>query len=87
MTDSPQVRARSGLRKAFRRIAPEIELDEIDPRADLREEADLDSVDAINLIVAIDEELGVEIPESDYDDVSTFETMIRYVADRLPEGS
>ena len=85
MTETKEARARSGLRKAFRRIAPEIDLDTIDPEAELREEADLDSVDAINLIVAIEEELGVDIPETDYDEIVTLEAMLRYVSDRLPE--
>ena len=85
MTESKDACARSGLEKAFRRIAPEIDLDTIDPEAELREEADLDSVDAINLIVAIEEELGVDIPEADYDEIVTLEAMLRYVSDRLPE--
>lgn len=87
MTDPREARARSGVRKAFRRVAPEIDIDRIDPRLDLREEADLDSVDAINLIVGIHEELGVDIPEGDYDEVATLGDMIRYVAERIgPEG-
>ncbi len=87
MTDSKDTRALSGLRKVFHRIAPEIDLDAIDHHADLREEADLDSVDAINLIVAIHKDLGVDIPEADYGEVATFEAMLRYVAERLPEGT
>ena len=41
MSGSKEARARSGLRKVLCRIAPEIDLDTIDPSAYLREEADL----------------------------------------------
>jgi acyl carrier protein len=84
MNDDARGRARSGVRNAFHRIAPEIDLDAVDPGADLLDEVDLDSVDVANLVVAIHEELGVDIPERDYDEVATLEAMIGYVADRLP---
>lgn len=87
MSDSTEARVRTGIQEAFRRIAPEIDLDTIDPAAELREEADLDSVDAINLIVLLDEKLGVEIPEADYDEIATLEGMIRYLEARLPPES
>jgi len=86
MTDARQDRVRDGIRDAFRRIAPEVDLASIDPNANLREEADLDSVDALNLIVLLDENLGVEIPESDYDQITTLEDMRRYLKARIPGG-
>jgi acyl carrier protein len=87
MNESETSRIRAGLRDAFRQIAPEVDLEGIDPGGDLREEVDLDSVDAMNLIVLIDEILGVEIPEGDYDRITTLEGLIRYLQDRLPPES
>ena len=87
MNDSRQARVRAGIREAFRRIALEVDLDTIDPTAELREAADLDSVDALNLIVLLDEKLGVDIPESDYDRITTLEEMISYLEARLPGES
>ncbi|TVP45946.1 MAG: acyl carrier protein [Gemmatimonadales bacterium] len=86
MTEPSQDRVRTGIRDAFRRIAPEVDLESIDPSANLREEADLDSVDALNLIVLLDENLGVEIPESDYDQITTLADMRRYLTARIPGG-
>jgi acyl carrier protein len=86
MTDASQDRVQDGMRDAFRRIAPEVDLSSIDPGANLREEADLDSVDALNLIVLLDENLGVEIPEADYDQITTLEDMRRYLQARIPGG-
>ncbi len=89
MNESDQTRVRAGIREAFRHIAPEVDLESIDPAANIREEADLDSVDAINLIVLLDKKLGVEIPESDYDQITTLQDMTRYLeahASRDPES-
>ncbi len=87
MNESREARVRAGIREAFRRIAPEVDLEAIDPGAELREEADLDSVDALNLIVLLDEKLGVEIPEADYDEIATLQGMTRYLVSRLPVES
>ncbi|CAE7555304.1 unnamed protein product [Symbiodinium sp. CCMP2456] len=48
------------------RIAPEIDIAEIDPDGDLREEMDIDSMDHLNLMIALHKRLGIEIPEIDY---------------------
>jgi len=80
-------RARAAIVAALARIAPEVDVDLLDPAADVREEADLDSVDLMNLVVALHEELGVEIPESDYDQLSTLDDMIAYLASRSGTGN
>ncbi|TVR66038.1 MAG: acyl carrier protein [Gemmatimonadales bacterium] len=71
------------MREALRHIAPEVELDQVDPTADLRDEIDLDSVDAMNLLVRLHESLGVEIPESDYSRIATLDGMVTYLEGRL----
>ena len=47
-------------------IAPEIELAELDSAAPLRDQIDLDSMDYLNFIIGMHEQLHVEIPEIDY---------------------
>jgi acyl carrier protein len=44
---------------------------------------DIDSFDHLNLLIGLNEELGVEIPEADYGQLSTLEDIIRYVAARM----
>ncbi len=78
-----ETRVRAAIRDGFRQIAPEVDVDEVDPEADLREEVDLDSVDAINLMVHFHESLGVEIPESDYGKITTLDAMVGYLTGRL----
>jgi len=87
MTESTRSRALEGIRKAFRQIAPEVDLDTLDPDTEWREQVDMDSVDAINLLVLLDETLGVGIPETDYDRITTLEGMIRYLEARLSSDS
>ncbi|MEK6481835.1 phosphopantetheine-binding protein [Catalinimonas sp. 4WD22] len=64
----------------LKKTAPEADLSSLDPKANLREELDIDSIDWLNLIVAIDEELGIDIPESDYDQLSSLDDLLQYLS-------
>ena len=68
--------------RELRKIAPEI-ADEIDPAADLREQIDLDSMDMLNLMIAIHETTGVDIPEADYPQLSTLDGCASYLRSRI----
>lgn len=61
-------------------IAPEIDLEEVDREANLQDELDLDSVDFLNLIEMIYERTGLDIPESEYDKLSSINSAIAYLA-------
>jgi len=66
------------------RIAPEADLDRLDPNENLREALDIDSSDFLNVLLALNEKLGVNIPEADYRQVSTLKTMVEYVNKHMP---
>ena len=68
---------------ALQEIAPEVDLDAVDPGADLRRELDIDSFDFLNVIIALNEALGIEIPESDYGKLNTLSGLLGYLADRF----
>ena len=74
--------ARELLQGIFSRFAPEVDFARVDPRADLREQLDIDSLDFLNALVAIAERTGVEVPESDYAQVATLEAAAEYLAAR-----
>jgi acyl carrier protein len=63
-------------------IAPEADLERLDPGADLRETLDLDSMDFLNFVVGLHEATGVEVPESDYALLSTLGGCVEYLAAR-----
>lgn len=61
------------------RIAPEADLDTVNPDENLREALDLDSIDFLHFIVGLHEALGVDIPESDYGRLTTTADIVRYL--------
>lgn len=67
------------LRSEFLQIAPDIDIDSIERDADLRDEFDIDSIDFLNLITALSKHFGTEMPESDYDQMGTFDALLSYL--------
>jgi len=64
-------------------FAPEADFGALDPGRPFRDELDIDSFDFLNLIVALHEKLGVDIPEADYGKVLTLDAMLDYLEARL----
>ena len=75
---------RSLVLEALAAIAPEADLGSLDPREDLREQLEIDSMDLLNLVIRVHERTGVEIPEADYPKLSTLDSAVAYLAARLP---
>ena len=69
--------------EAIQEVAPEIEQDDIDMDEDLREECDLDSMDFLNFLMALKQSTGINIVETDYSQVSTFNEMLSYLSKNL----
>jgi acyl carrier protein len=67
------------VQRLLHRIAPETDFDAIGPDEALQEAADLDSMDFLNLVTAVHEATGVEIPERDYPAVSTLAGLAGYI--------
>ena len=57
--------------------------DTSDPATDLREQIDLDSMDMLNLMIAIHETAGVDIPEADYPQLATLSGCVSYLRTRI----
>ncbi len=64
---------------ALTEIAPEADESSLDPTADLVEQLDIDSMDFLNVIVAINERTGIEIPERDYPRLATLNDAVAYL--------
>jgi acyl carrier protein len=63
-------------------IAPDLEGTTIPADADLREDLGLDSMDFVNLMAALSEQLEADIPERDYSLLETVESCAAYLRDR-----
>ncbi|MDU8911625.1 acyl carrier protein [Aestuariicoccus sp. MJ-SS9] len=70
------------LTEELHRIAPDIDPDDTDPAADLREEYDIDSMDFLTLVTALGKRLGLEMPEADYDQMRSFDALAGYLRAR-----
>ncbi|WP_432698704.1 acyl carrier protein [Marinobacterium sp. YM272] len=75
--DSEQIR--TVLKRELGNIAPEADLDTLDSSADIREELDIDSFDLVRYITAVCEELGMDVPEQDYIELTTLERAETYL--------
>ena len=70
------------LREALRRIAPEIDMEMMDPNGDLREEFDIDSMDFLNLVTALGERLRLDMPEEDYPRMASYNGLLTYLREK-----
>ena len=77
-----QQKIRAAVIGVLKSIAPELEEAELAPERPLRDQIDLDSMDWLNVIVALHERLQVEIPESDYAKLTTLEAVVAYIGAR-----
>jgi acyl carrier protein len=64
-------------------LAPEADLTQLKPDADIREVLDIDSMDFLNFAIAIHQALHIEIPEADYPRLATLNGCIAYLATAL----
>ncbi|WP_456486047.1 acyl carrier protein [Hydrogenimonas sp.] len=64
-------------------VAPEHEGEEIPENENLQESLEIDSYDFLNLLTALADKLGVEVPEEDYGKVDTLEHMVEYFAEHM----
>jgi acyl carrier protein len=71
--------------RQLKQIAPETDPWALEPDADVRERLDIDSFDALNFLIALDEALGIEIPEKDYGKLTTMEEIVTYLSRHLNE--
>jgi acyl carrier protein len=64
-------------------IAPETDPATLAPDDNLRKTLDIDSFDALNFFIRIDETLGVSVPEADYGKLNSLGQILEYLADRV----
>jgi len=70
---------RSAISRILASIAPEVSLDQIVATVPLRDQIDLDSMDWLNFIVGLHEQLHVDIPEADYRKLRTLNELLAYL--------
>ena len=60
-------------------IAPEADLAQLKPLVNLRDQLDIDSMDFLNFIIALDHKLGLAVPEADYAKLASLDGCVEYL--------
>jgi len=74
---------KQAVRDALSNVAPEVDLNTIDPAKDLRDQIDIDSVDFLNFVIGLHKELNVEIPDADVSKLVTLDGCVAYLMSRV----
>ena len=64
-------------------IAPDVDPATVLPGIDFRDQFDFDSMDTLNFAIALNRELGVDVPEADYSQLASLDKCVAYLAARL----
>ena len=60
-----------------------VKLEQVVPEASLIDDLGADSLDAVELVMAIEEAFGIEIPDEEAEQLQRVEEVIRYVESRV----
>lgn len=72
-------------RKHLHRVAPEADLDHLNPDDDLGATLDIDSMDFYNMMVGISEELQIDIPEKEYGRLRSLRSIKEFLSESVGE--
>ncbi len=67
-------------------IAPEADLAQLNPNLNFRDQLDIDSMDFLNFVIALDKELHISVAETEYQKIATLHDCVAYLAQRLLIG-
>ena len=64
-------------------IAEQLEIDpeEIDYESNIIDDLGADSLDIVDLVMSVEDEFGIEVPDEALESVSTVEDMVKYIED------
>jgi acyl carrier protein len=67
-------------------IAPEADLEGLDPAKSFRDQFELDSVDYLNFVLTLQQRLDIQIPEMECPRLSSLNGSVDYLADKIGVG-
>ena len=71
---------RQSVLDALGEIAPEADAATIEGAVPLRDQLDIDSMDFLNFVIAVNERTGIEVPERDYRELATLDGCVEYLS-------
>lgn len=72
----------AAVRGALAEVAPDLDPATVDVDADFHDDLGLDSMDALNLAIALNEATGIDIPERDYPRITSIASSVTYLGAR-----
>ena len=60
-----------------------VDAEEVTPAASFTDDLGADSLDIVELVMAFEEEFGIEIPDEDAEGISTVQDAIKYIDDHV----
>jgi acyl carrier protein len=72
-------RIREILLRILKQVAPEADLDSLNPEQRFRDQLDFDSVDFLNFALALQDQWKISIPEEDYPSLGTLTGSVSYL--------
>ncbi len=78
-----EMELKDALLKILSELAPDADMASLDWDERVRDQLDIDSMDFLNFLIAVDEQLGVDIPERDYGKLRTLNDCLSYLQLRL----
>jgi acyl carrier protein len=73
---------RAGYLEELTRVAPDIDAEMVGDDEHIQDDLELDSMDVLNLVTALHERFGVDIPEADYPKIATVALAVAYLAEK-----
>lgn len=77
---------RAAFLEELTRVAPDIDPATVGDNDHIQDDLELDSMDILNLVAALHERLGVNIPEADYEEIATPGLAVAYLARKAAAG-
>ena len=62
-----------------------VPIEKVIPSASFVKDLGADSLDLVELVMALEEEYGIEIPDTDAEKIQTVQDAMRYIEDRLSQ--
>ena len=76
---------RQVIRDAIERIAPDIDAASIPDDVDFRDEAELDSMDFLDIVMELRKRHRVQIPEEEYENLASMSSTVQYLEPRMKD--
>ena len=76
-----QAEFKAGYLEELVRVAPDLDADTVGDDEHIQDDLELDSMDVLNLVTALHERYGVDIPEADYPKIATVNLAVAYLSE------